>query len=97
MDLLWIFGMSTKAYAWFIVITSLLIAVGFGIWFDKSIDEYFESPETDLPEEISIEIEKVESPEKPSASQNAPCALSLREVASAPSPRPTQKAGYVPE
>ena len=83
MDLLWIFGMSTKAYAWFVIIVSLLIAVGFGIWLDKSIDEYFESPPTDLPDEINIEIE-VRKEEKEAAS-------------SALSSRPTQKAGYIPE
>ena len=83
MDLLWIFGMSTKAYAWFVVIVSLLIAVGFGIWFDKSIDKYFESPPTDLPDEINIEIE-VRKEEKEA-------------VSSSHSSRPTQKAGYVPE
>ena len=100
MDLLWIFGMSTKAYAWFVVIVSLLIAVGFGIWFDKSIDEYFESAPTDLPDEINIEIEvrKDISPGKPSASQTEPCAQPSKEaVSSSLSSRPTQKAGYVPE
>ena len=77
MELLWLFGMSTEAYAWFWVIISVLFSILFAIGVsggDSSsyMHDYFGVPKEydlkNLPDEITIEIVK----EKPESSTETP-------------------------
>lgn len=80
----------------------LFVCLYWGSLWSKSIEEYFNSPKYDLPDEFTIEVVKEKSTisAKPSASQTGPSAQpsSAEETLSSDAPpRTTGKGGYVPE
>lgn len=90
-----------KILAWVIMIGGFLFWMVFARRWSKSIDEYFDSPEYNLPSEITIEMvkEKPQAQVKQSASQTAPSSLpsSAQALSSEPLTPPKGTAGYVPE
>lgn len=67
-----------KILAWVVIVGGFLFWMEFARRWSKSIDEYFDSPELDFPDEITIEIVKENpEPKKPDASHT--------ETSSAPS------------
>ena len=105
MELLWLFGMSTKAYAWFVLIVSGILAILLTIAANKEsndfMHDYFGIPNPiELPDEITIEIVKENSQSQTSASQTEPSALpesATEHLASGDVSHPMQKTGDVPE